>query len=69
MPWAAVRSGAGTQQVPWTAVRSGAEINLLSLWLRASKCVSIVDFLHAHACPIKEVTLWEGSEPEQGVVT
>jgi len=70
---AAVWSGAGTPQVPcqeWcrypagaTSVRSGAEIGLLSLRISGSQRASLGDFLHAPACPIKDVTLWIGSVP------
>jgi len=41
-------------------VRSGAEIGLLSLTLSVSQGASLGDFLHAPACPIEKVTLWEG---------
>jgi len=60
VPCTAVRSGTGTPQVPCTAVRSGAEIGLLNLRFCVSQDVSLGVFLLAPACPIKEVTLWEG---------
>ena len=42
------------------AVRSGAETGLLSLRPTVSQGVSVGDFLLALACPIENVTLWQG---------
>jgi len=57
VPWTAVRIGAGAP----ASVRSGAEIGLLSLRLSISQGASLGDLLHAPACPIDRLTLWEGS--------
>jgi len=42
------------------SVRSGVAVGLLSRRLSISQRVSLGDFLLAPACPIEEVTLWEG---------